>query len=257
MTPDWLTAVPIAHRGLHDCGVGRVPENSVPAFRAAIEAGYAMEMDIRLSKDGKPVVIHDERLERVTDGTGAVAERPLADLRRMKLGRSDHHVPALADVLDAVGGGAPVLLELKWLRRGSIELARAVRALLRDYDGAFAVQSFSPYIIGWFARHAPGIPRGQISYDYLADPRPSIAGLTYWHKIFLRRMMFNAFSRPHFIAYDVRALPSSAPLKARARGLPLLVWTVKDEADLATARRYADNIIFECLRPKMHRLGMD
>lgn len=102
----------VAHRGLHAAGKG-VPENSLPAFRAAAEAGYAIELDVHRASDGTLVVFHDHDLRRMTGARGTVERMDFRSLRRLRLGGTACTIPLLREVLECVGGRVPLLIELK------------------------------------------------------------------------------------------------------------------------------------------------
>lgn len=242
--PAWLVAQPIAHRGLHDAGAGR-PENSRAAFRAAVEAGYAIELDLQLSGDGSPVVFHDSVLDRITDGSGPLAERTAAELNQITLHQTEETIPTFAEVLSEIAARAPILVEIKsWLRPVG-RLEAAAWHLLEGYCGPFAVQSFDPACLAWFRRHAPDVVRGQLGHRY----RRTRHGQPARKRFLLRNLLLLGQSRPHFIGYDIDDLPHPAAALARRLGLPLLAWTVGTEADREKARGLADNIIFEHIRP--------
>jgi glycerophosphoryl diester phosphodiesterase len=240
----WLRRTPIAHRGLHDTAAG-IAENSLSAFRAAITAGYAIELDLQMSRDGEAIVFHDETLERMTDAEGKVSDRDARSLSAIGLRRSTDTIPTLATALALVAGKVPLLVEIKDFSRrvGALE-ARAAE-LLRGYAGPVAVQSFNPLSLRWFRHNAPIIPRGLLSGDYRA---PVPFRLTRRMRFTLRHLLTAPVIRPQFIAYDVHALPALAPRIARALGLPLIAWTVASEQEWRIGARYADNIIFEGFR---------
>lgn len=238
----WISSVPIAHRGLHS-GNAACPENSLPAFEAALLGGYAIELDVHLSADGQVVVFHDDDLERMTGQRAPIARRSWREIRRLRLLGTGHGVPSLEEVVDLVGGKVPLLVEIK--DQGRLRaLCAASLACLRHGRGPVAVQSFNPYAMGWFARHAPQVPRGQISGDFRGED------LAFYKKFLLERLLLNRVSRPHFIAYDHRALPHRRVARARSRGLPVLAWTVRSEHEAARALKYSDNVIFEGFRPR-------
>ena len=240
MTPDWLRERPIAHRGLHGDGV---PENSLAAFEAAARAGYPVELDVRLTADGVPVVVHDVRLERLCGVDAAVAELERADLADLTLLDSGAGVPTLADALATVDGRVPVLVEVKSRERpGAVEAA--VARVLDGYDGAFAVQSFNPLTVWWFRRHRPGWPRGQVA-GRLGDV-PDAGPLA---RFVCRRLLASPLARPGFVAYEHDALPYWPVTLHRRLGVPVLAWTVRTPAGLEHAREHADNVIFESIRP--------
>ncbi|MEL7117196.1 MAG: glycerophosphodiester phosphodiesterase family protein, partial [Pseudomonadota bacterium] len=158
---------PLAHRGLH--GQGR-PENTRAACVAAIEAGYGIELDLQLSRDGVAMVFHDETLDRLTDTTGPVADRTAAALGQIRIAGTDQTIPTLADVLDLVGGAAPLLIELKDQDGalgdvgGTLEAATA--RTLESYNGDVALMSFNPNSVVRLAVLAPHIPRGLTTCDF-------------------------------------------------------------------------------------------
>ena len=150
-----------AHRGLHTED-GSVPENSLPAFRAAAEAGYAVEMDVHLTADDQLVVFHDDTLERMCGVQGVIDDFTLAELRALRLGKTECVIPTFAEALEALGGRVPLLLEVK---RGhdNRRLCALTLEALRTYTGPYCVESFDPTIVAWFRRNAPDILRGQLS----------------------------------------------------------------------------------------------
>ncbi len=240
----WLTAKPIAHRGLHEAGNG-APENSLAAFEAACQAGYPIELDVQITADGEAVVFHDYELERLTGSAGRAADEILADLAARRLAGTKETIPSLRQALDLIRGRVPVIAELKNPGRRSGRLERAVHAQLDRYEGLFAVSSFNPISLAWFARRAPQIHRGQnVTHFSLSNhhyPWPV--------RTALKHMAFNPISKPHFVVFDHRALPNRAASRARRRGLPLLAYTIRDSDDEARAKIQADNYIFEDIRP--------
>lgn len=223
----WLAARPYAHRGLH--GPGR-PENGLSAFRAAAAAGHGIELDVRLSRDGVATVFHDSGLERLTGASGPVAARTAAELARIRLLGSDDTIPALADVV-AEFPEVPLLIEVKTDGRRVAAICAAVREALAGRTRLVAAMSFHPAVPRWFARHAPEIVRGLVVTE---EGRRNLA-----------RYFSFRWARAEFLAYDVRDLPSDFAARRRARGLPVLTWTCRSEADRARAAAYADQIIYE------------
>ena len=228
--PDWLTALPYAHRGLHGDGV---PENSLAAFDAAIADGHGIELDIQPCRGGAPLVFHDARLERLCEAAGPVGRMTAHDATRVRLKGSSETIPNLARALARIGGRVPLLIEIKAPRLGFRPLCSAIAAELQRYPGPVAVMSFGSGPIAWFARHAPAVLRGLVISEEgkrkIAVPR----GLALRH------------ARPDFLAYDVRSLPSPFAERARRSGLALLVWTVRTKTDRERALRYGDQIIHE------------
>ena len=165
-----------AHRGLHSRDKS-VPENSLTAFRLAAEAGYGIELDIQLSKDGQVVVFHDDTLDRVCGVHGRVDAFTLEELRGMRLCGTDERIPLLTEVFAVVAGRSPFIIELKTGPRNA-ELCEKGLALMRAYDGPYCVESFDPRIVGWFKKHAPDLLRGQLAGPPKTyDNMPAAGGL--------------------------------------------------------------------------------
>ena len=238
--PPWITARPIAHRGLFEARAG-VPENSLGAVRAAIEAGYPVELDLQPAKDGV-AIFHDRMLKRMTGRGGRIADVFVADLKRQPLAGTGETIPSLEDVLGLVAGRIPLMLEIKNDgRAGAFE--RAVLERIAGYCGDLAVVSFNPFSLGWFARHAPKIPRGQTSARFDGSELPA------WRRFLQRNLWLNAVSRPHFLLYELGALPCRAVTRRRKRGMKVIAYTVRTAAEAVKARSVADNFIFEGMRP--------
>lgn len=245
MALDWLTARPVAHRGLHGNGIA---ENSLSAAAAAVAANYAIEVDLQLSKDGEVIVFHDETLDRLTTETGDVAARTAAELKAIRLKDTDDTIPSLADLLQLVGGKVPLVLELKSPWNGDTALARKVADMLVDYAGPVAVMSFDPDLVMALKSHAPGLPRGIVAERWYLHPHWSF--LSAWRKHYLGLLLHLLKTKPHFVAYAQFNLPAIAPLIARkVFGMPLLTWTVRVERERSRVLRWADQIIFEHIRP--------
>ena len=244
--PAWLTARPIAHRGLHDASDGRV-ENSLAAAEAALGGGFGIEADVRLAADGVPMVFHDADLDRLTRATGRLADMRSDDLGGIGFADGPGRIPTLGALLDLVRGRVPLYLEAKSEDGNAGALAAAVAARLAGYGGPAAVMSFTPASVAAFGRAAPDRPRGLISRRY-DDPEDADEHGPV-RRFALRHLLFAFAVLPQFTAYDVRALPAAAPAIARRLGLPLLAWTVRTAADRRIAAAHADQMIFEGLVP--------
>ena len=243
---DWLTARPIAHRGLHDAAHG-VIENTASAATAAIAANYGIEADVRVSADGEAMVYHDDALGRLTEGTGQLAAMTATDLKRVPFKATADRIMDLGDLLALVAGRVTLVVEMKSHFDGDRRLPVRVCEVLKGYAGPVAVMSFDPDQVLALREIAPGLPRGiaaERRYDHA-----QWAQLTAAAKWRLAHFLHAPTTRPHFIAYAVRDLPAAAPLIARyVFGARLLTWTVRTEADRRRAR-WADQIIFEGMRP--------
>ena len=243
---DWLTARPIAHRGLHDADAGAI-ENTAPAFAAAIAGGYGMETDLQISADGEAMVHHDDTLGRLTEGSGRLADMTAAEIEAVRFKASADRIMTLGDLCDLVAGRATLLLELKSHFDGDRRLVQRCADVLKNYSGPVAVVSFDPTMIAAAREIAPGMPRGIIAERHYAHQEwDRFTGAQKRNMAFL---LHAPRTRPNFIAYRVADLPAAAPLIARwAFGLPLLTWTVRGDADRRRAR-WANQIIFEGWRP--------
>ena len=243
MSADWLRGTPVAHRGLHDIKKG-VPENSRLAFEKAAASGFPVELDVHLSRDGIPVVFHDHDLKRLCGEAGRVVDLDMATLAQKHLHGTAETIPSLAEVCATVAGRTALLVEVK---SGLVDnpgaLEEQTARVLDTYAGPFAVQSFNPNTVEWFRQHRPAWRRGQIAnnlfgYANYASPLTiaRLAGLLAQH-----------VGDPQFVAYKVDDLPSSMSTWARERGLPVITWTVRTEAQQRRAKEFADNTIFEDL----------
>jgi glycerophosphoryl diester phosphodiesterase len=246
---DWLTARPVAHRGLH--GAGAV-ENTPSAFSAAIAAGYAIELDLQITADGEAVVHHDDALGRLTEGSGRLAAMTAAELKRVPFKATADRIITLGELLDLIAGRVTLVIELKSHWDGDPRLPRRAAAVLSGYGGRAALMSFDPFQIATVRAAAPALVRGLVAERVRGRPgHRSAQGLA----TRLRRAVAYATNlvraRPQFLAYAVADLPALPARIAHALGLPVLTWTVRTDADRATAAKWADQIIFEGWRPEL------
>lgn len=241
---DWLTARPIAHRGLH--GPGAV-ENTPTAFTAAIAAGYAIETDLQITADGEAVVHHDAKLGRLTEGTGALAAMTMADLKRVAFKETADRIITLGELLDLVGGRVTLVIEIKSLGDGDARLPRRAAQVLAGYAGPAALMSFDPFQVAVVREAAPARTRGLIAQR--AQGRAGEALGARWRRA-AGYFAHLVRARPQFLAYSVADLPALPPLFTRyVLGRPVLTWTVHTDADRAKAAKWADQVIFEGWRP--------
>jgi glycerophosphoryl diester phosphodiesterase len=230
---EWVGAQDYAHRGLHDHAV---PENSLPAFQAAVDAGLGIELDVQRSSDGQAVVFHDTTLDRLTGQTGELSRFTAEQLGRIRLAGTDDTIPTLRQVLALVAGRVPVLIEIKSRREDRVvPLCLAVRRVLEGYVGPYAVIGFDPRVAHWYGKHAPHVVRALTISE--GEDR-ALPGL-------IRRRLALWHARPDFLTYDIRDLPSRFAAGQRARGLPLVTWTVSSPAHRARAAQHADADIVE------------
>jgi glycerophosphoryl diester phosphodiesterase len=244
---NWLTARPIAHRGLHDAAAG-VIENTGSAFTAAIAGGFGIETDVQISADGEAMVHHDDDLGRLTEGSAPLARMSAAAIKAVRFKATADRILTLGELCELVAGRVPLVIELKSRFDGDLRLAARAAEALASYKGPAAVMSFDPATITIIRKIAPNLTRGIVAerhYTHHEWDRLSAA-----EKFRLAHLVHAPQTRPQFLAYSVKDLPSAAPLVARyVFGLPLLTWTVRSDSDRVNATRYADQMIFEGFRP--------
>lgn len=228
-----------AHRGLHSEDKS-VPENSLEAFKQARDAGYGMELDVQLSKDGELVVFHDDTLERVCGVDKRVDELDYAQLKELSLCGTQQRIPLFAELLQLVDGSVPLIVELKNGKRNK-ELCEKTYALLSGYRGDYCIESFNPFIVGWFRRNAKEVLRGQ-----LATTWGDYSGVKKSTALILSRCLMNVISRPQFIAYRIGPKPLLVRL-SEAMGAMKIGWTSKVEENEIGR----DAVIFEFYRPRI------
>lgn len=247
MALDWLTAQPIAHRGFHSAAERRL-ENTLSSVRAAVDRGFAVEVDLQLTADEQAVVFHDATLDRLTEASGRLDRMSLSALRNIRLRDSDDRIPTLEELLEEVAGRVPLVIEIKSSFKGDRRLERQIAETLGDYSGPAAVMSFDPASMRAMRYLLPHVPRGVLADRFRQEDWPEIpAG----YRLALRSLVAASYTAPSFIAYDVKALPASAPLMLKhVFDLPLLTWTVRTADDRAIAMRWASQMIFEGFDPR-------
>lgn len=243
--PKDFLRLPLAHRGYHDKAKG-VIENSPSAFRAAIAAGYGIELDIQLSADGKAVVFHDDTLDRVAEATGLVQDRSAAELGRIRLKGSSDLIPTFAETLALVAGRVPLLVELKD-QSGNMTgtngaLERATVAALRGYQGPVALMSFNPDTVACLADIGPEWPRGIVTCSWGPEDAATVGQARCDH---LRAIPDYDRTQSSFISHELADLGFARVAEIKAQGADILTWTVRSPMDEAIARRTAHNITFE------------
>ena len=236
--------VKFAHRGLH--GEGRA-ENSMSAFRAAKDAGFGIELDVRLSSDGELVVFHDPTLDRVCGVEGRVIDKTAEELAALSLSGTEDGIPTFREVLTLIDGAVPLLVEIKHdLGEGGV--AEKLAEVIADYKGDYIVESFNPLALRKMRELMPCVPRGILSMRYSEEPQYR-GKLLYF---LLENMLLNFLMRPDFIAYEKtgHANPVLRRIR-RKRGTPLFAWTVRSEREEAdTVSDGFDSIIFENYIPE-------
>jgi glycerophosphoryl diester phosphodiesterase len=242
--PAWLTAQPVAHRGLHGNGL---IENTLSAARAAIDKGFAIECDVQITADGEAVVFHDFNLERLTDGNGRLDALSAQALAALAYRRGGDRIPTLGAFLDLIGGRVPLLVEIKSRFDSDLRLTRRVAEILKGLSTPVAVMSFDDEIVAALIALAPDRPRGIVAEAQYHDHGP--VRIDPARKTILAGLMHVARSKPDFIAWNIKNLPHPLPNLARHFAMPVLTWTVRSAEDRQTAAAHADQMIFEGFVP--------
>ena len=232
-----------AHRGLHAIQSG-IPENSMRAFRLAANNGYGAELDVRLSRDGRLVVMHDESLKRTAGANANISAVTTQVLNQLTLEGTREKVPYLEDVLPLFDGKTPLLIELKPENGNHEELTRKVCNLLKQHPELdFFVESFDPRVLLWLKKHRPDIIRGQLSCNFFKDPD---AKLGKFASFVMSNMMTNFLTKPDFIAYKLEDRNDLAPgLCKKLWGPQVFWWVVRSQEEAKLCAEQGDMIIFE------------
>jgi glycerophosphoryl diester phosphodiesterase len=240
---------PIAHRTLHDVKSG-IPENSWEGLEKAISRGYAIEIDLQLSRDGIPVVFHDYKLNRVTDEIGFISDRRAAELEKIVLKGGQKGIPRFDAFMSYIAGRVPVLIELKdqdgTLGDTPSVFESAVCKTLENYTGPVAIMSFNPFMIERCAKLLPNIPRGLITEVFKQDEWPNISKLR-CDKLTKISDYFTAGAT--FISHDHMDLKSDEVDRLKKAGATILCWTVRTQNEDNEARKIADSVTFENYLP--------
>lgn len=237
-----LLESPIAHRGLHN---EQFPENSMSAFKNAIDNGYNIEIDVHIIKDGTVVVFHDFTLKRMTGKGGSLADLTIEDIKGDEyLLPNGETIPLLKDLLELIDGKVGLLVELKSTSFFTYELEKALYELIKGRESWVFVQSFNPLSVRWFNKHANEFTRGQLAM------RPKNILLNFIYFMIVSGFSYR-FSKYHFLAYDANGVTYKRVAKlVKERKIKLALWTVNDDKKLETARSAnADVIIFENITP--------
>lgn len=228
-----------AHRGVHNV----YPENSLPAFKEAINNNMAIELDVHLTKDNEIVVFHDDSLLRMTGVNDFVRFNTLSQLKELNLDGTEFKIPTLKEVLSLVAGKTPILIELK-VEANTKRLCSKVIEELKDYKGDIFIQSFNPFALRYFYKHAPQYLRGQLSSFFKQDNLSKIK------KILISGLRFNKFAHVDFVAYNIKNLPNKYVNKT---SVPVLSWSIKTREEYLKAKKASNNLIIDdicCLEDK-------
>lgn len=234
-----LYGVHYAHRGLFDNN-SQAPENSLPAFKRAVDAGYGIELDVQLSKDGIPVVFHDATLKRMCGIDGNVWDYTLAELQQMRLAGSCATIPTFAEALKTVDGNVPLIIEYK-LDVAQTKVCVLCNELLKDYSGVYCIESFHPLALLWYKKHRPDIVRGQLCMEYWNEKQ--YRGR--FSLLLLSHMITNIVTRPDFIAYKHSDASNISRRICKKLGALSVAWTIKNETQYQKAKKHFDLFIFD------------
>ena len=240
---DSLRGRSYAHRGLHGDGV---PENSMKAFRLALEAGYGIELDIHLMQDGKLAVIHDSSLKRTAGVDVIVEELTESELSNFFLGGSEEKIPLLSQVLELYKGEAPLIVELKSWKGNHAQLCKAACELMEAYNGVYCMESFDPRCVAWLRKNRSDVIRGQLTENFFR----SNSRLPWILKFVMKHQLLNFLTRPDFVAYrysDRKTLSNF--LCRKLWGMQGVSWTLCSQEELDAAVREGWIPIFEGFRP--------
>ena len=226
----WLLNRPVAHRGLWG---GEIIENSLTAYRNAVEKGYPIEIDLYVTKDGKLVSFHDSTLKRMTGADGYIYDKTLAELKQLQLLGTDERIPTFDEVLEIAENKVPLLIEIKDQPDKTVVEKTVER--LKSYKGEFALQSFNPLYIKKVKKLAPQFIRGILATQ---DAGKKSAITNY----IVKKMPLNFLIKPDFISYDYKGIPKYAK---KTKKMPVISWTITSKEIETTVRPFIDNIIFE------------
>lgn len=232
---EFLSRSLIAHRGYHNNKKG-IPENSVLAFKKAIDNNYLIELDVRLTKDQKLVVFHDDNLKRVCGVNKRVKDLTYIELLKYNLFDTTLKVPLFSDVIKLVNGKVPILIETKYHNRYGV-LEKILINELSNYKGLYAIQSFYPMSLLWLKRNTKDIPIGLLSSNFKND-------LNRLKSIIGKTLILDLFFKTDFISYDVKGLPNNY-LSYKRNKKKIVIWTIKNKKDYDLARQYTDSLICE------------
>ena len=232
-----------AHRGLHD-NESDAPENSMAAFRKAVEGDYGIELDVQLTRDRIPVVFHDETLDRVCGVPGKVRDFTFGELQQFSLLRSQERIPLFSDFLKLVDGKIPLIVEIK-IHENAAVVCEKVDELLREYKGIYCVESFHPMAMKWYKEHRPHVVRGQLSTSFNKPFKKESLPQNAVHYL-----LTNFLCRPDFIAYDHRHKHNISRLACQLFRPLNVTWTIKSQAELDASRKDFDLFIFEGFIPQ-------
>ncbi len=234
-----LNGLYVAHRGLHGL-LDNTPENSLNAIKRAVELGFAVEIDIHLTRDGEVVVFHDDTLNRVCGVDGKVEDKTLKELKQLRLFGTDCEIPTLQECLDTVKGKVPLLIEFKCVSLKCDALCRVTDNILSEYNGKYFIQSFYPTVLYWYKKHRKDICRGQLATTFKGEA---------FYKRLSGALLLNFLGRPDFVSYEHRFKGYFFFKAVKKLGAFPIGWTFQSQSDLDGAKSAFNAYIFEGFLP--------
>lgn len=235
-----------AHRGLWN---DKLPENSLSAFRAAVEKGFGIELDVHLTADGQLIVHHDDSLKRMCGPDKKITQTTLAQIRALRLLGTDEVVPTFDEVLEVVGGKVPLIVEVKVEKGNHAPLCQAVYERMQRYDGPWCMESFQPQAVEWFRRNAPEIIRGQLAFSRIGKGKGWQGKLL---NLGIASLIQNVIARPDFVSFEASSERwSTLSMQVMRLVRPwLAAWTVRSQKEMDKLRGLYDMQIFEGFVPE-------
>ena len=234
-----------AHRGLHKNN-SEAPENSLRAFELAVENGYGIELDVQLTKDLVPVVLHDYKLKRACHVDLEVSDLTYEELMKYQIFKSQERIPTFYEALAKINGKVPVIIELKIPRKAE-KLCEAVSKILQDYNGVYCIESFNPFGLIWYKKHYPGIVRGQLATDFNKEKTEG----SKFQYFLLKHLLMNFLAKPNFIAYHhVYKNGLSFTICRKLFRTKTVAWTIQSQEELENNRKYYELFIFDSFIPE-------
>jgi len=232
MRSNWFVEYKLAHRGLHN---DIYPENSLGAYENAIKHGFAIELDIRVLKDGNLAIFHDDNLNRMCGVNKKIEDITLDEMKSYPLLNTKYTIPTIQEVLSLVNGRVPIMAELKPVSR-KMKIAEKVYNVIKDYKGDIAIKSFNPLYMLWYKKNAPEVLRGMLSSYFHHTHLPWV------YRSLIKRLTFYNRIKPDFISYDFNDLPNKY---LKNKSVPILTWTITSKQQEQEALKYAHNVIFQ------------
>lgn len=234
----------IAHRGLHDIAQG-IPENSLTAFRKAVENGYGVELDLQMTADGKLVVFHDGTLKRMCGVDRILTQLTYEELQEYRLLGTDERIPLFEEVLQVIDGKVPMIIEMKSEGR-CFEATKKMCKRMEDYKGVYCMESFHPFLVHWVRVHYPRMIRGQLSMDFFAEEPDK----PFYQKLVMTSLLANCLARPDFIAYKHDQKEQfSYKLCRKMFSVENVAWTIKSQEQMDEAGKTFRVMIFDSFVP--------